>query len=103
MDCVEEIAALKRELGPLVGGAEFLSFDLPNSRLTILRETSKENRNAIIRAVSKFGMAAIPWEEVEKLSQPVFFKRHLRLIFTTFSVALMGLALLFSVKKGVAA
>jgi hypothetical protein len=28
MDCAEEVAVLKRELGPLVGGEERLGFDI---------------------------------------------------------------------------
>lgn len=32
MDCAEEVAVLKREVGPLVGGEERLAFDLLNGR-----------------------------------------------------------------------
>ena len=36
MDCAEEVSTLKRELGPLVGGAEHLDFDVLRGRLTVL-------------------------------------------------------------------
>lgn len=36
MDCAEEVAILKREVGPQVGGEEFLSFDILNGVMTVL-------------------------------------------------------------------
>ena len=36
MCCAEEVGLLKGELGPLVGGAENLSFDLLNGKLTVI-------------------------------------------------------------------
>lgn len=38
MDCADEIAALRREVGPLVGGEEHLSIDLLNNRMTLRGE-----------------------------------------------------------------
>lgn len=32
MDCADEAAVLRREIGPLVGGGDNLAFDLPNGR-----------------------------------------------------------------------
>ena len=35
MDCAEEVAILKRAVGPLVGGAERLGFDVLAGRMTV--------------------------------------------------------------------
>ena len=35
MDCAEEIAVLKREVGPLVGGEANLAFDLLNGKMIL--------------------------------------------------------------------
>ena len=35
LDCAEEVAALKRELGPLVGGDGNLGFDVLDGKLTV--------------------------------------------------------------------
>ena len=38
LDCAEEVAVLRREVGPLVGGADNLAFDVLNGRMTVLNE-----------------------------------------------------------------
>lgn len=88
MDCAEEVATLKKVLGPLVGGEEFLAFDLLNARLTIQKDINSEIREAIVRAISKTGMTAIPWGEVGEILKPPFFKEHLRRILTSISAIL---------------
>lgn len=35
MDCAEEVAVLKREVGPVVGGEDRLSFDILSGKLTV--------------------------------------------------------------------
>jgi Cd2+/Zn2+-exporting ATPase len=35
LDCAEEVAALKQAVGPLVGGADRLAFDVLNGRMMI--------------------------------------------------------------------
>lgn len=62
MDCAEEISILKREIGPLVGGEENLTFDLLNGKMTIPRpgEVSDEE---VIRATMRTGMRATVWEK----------------------------------------
>ena len=63
MDCAEEVAILKKELGPLVGGEERLSFDLLNGKLLVNHGDSPPNTQAIRQSVRRTGMEAIPWEE----------------------------------------
>ncbi len=36
LDCAEEVAILKREVGPLVGGEDRLAFDVLNGRMMVL-------------------------------------------------------------------
>jgi Cd2+/Zn2+-exporting ATPase len=63
MDCAEEIAILKREVGPLVGGEANLAFDLLNAKM-IVSEGSAASSEAILVAVGNTGMKAEPWLEV---------------------------------------
>ncbi|MFN7650438.1 MAG: heavy metal translocating P-type ATPase, partial [Acidobacteriota bacterium] len=56
LDCAEEVAVLRREIGPLVGGADRLSFDVLNGRMTILG--SSASAAGIIAAVRRTGMEA---------------------------------------------
>jgi Cd2+/Zn2+-exporting ATPase len=58
MDCAEEVAILKREVGPLVGGADRLAFDLINARMIV---GAAIDDDAVIRAVAKTGMSAERW------------------------------------------
>ncbi|MFA6239481.1 MAG: heavy metal translocating P-type ATPase [Candidatus Hydrogenedentales bacterium] len=64
MDCSEEVAALKRELRPLVESEDSLSFDLINGRLTVAKDCARCSSEAILKAVSRTGMKAVPWEDV---------------------------------------
>lgn len=36
LDCAEEVATLRREVGPLVGGDDRLAFDVLNGRMMVL-------------------------------------------------------------------
>ncbi len=60
MCCAEEVGLLKRELAPLAGGEERLTFDLLNGKLTVNGPHTPE---ALIAAVNKTGMQAERWSE----------------------------------------
>lgn len=62
MDCAEEISILKREIGPLVGGDDKLSFDLLNAKMTVQKEDTVSD-DAIIKAVARTGMSASVWSK----------------------------------------
>jgi Cd2+/Zn2+-exporting ATPase len=62
MDCAEEVAILKSELGPLAGVHD-LSFDILNGKLTVDYAESDTSPEAIVAAVAKTGMRAEPWRE----------------------------------------
>jgi len=60
MDCADEVAVLKREVGPLVGGEDRLVFDLLAGKMTA-EPVGPLDPVSIQEAVAKTGMRAIPW------------------------------------------
>ena len=62
MDCAEEIAALRRELGPVVGGETRLGFDLLRGRMTVDADRLQVPDAAIFAAVRQAGLAAELWQ-----------------------------------------
>ncbi len=62
MDCADEIAALKREVGPLVG-EDKLAFDLLNGRMSIDMTPDPALEARIEKAVARAGLQAEPWTE----------------------------------------
>jgi hypothetical protein len=63
MDCPEEVAVLRRAVGPVVGGADYLSCDLLNGTMTVSLPEGATNPGPIIQAVRKTGMHASLWQE----------------------------------------
>src|SRR5262245_54046994 len=61
MDCAEEVEVLKQEVGPVVGGADRLAFDILNARMTVLPGPVEVSEEAVRRAVGRTGMRAEPW------------------------------------------
>ncbi len=64
MHCAEEISALKREVGPLVGGADNLAFDMLGGKLTVAANVAAASHQ-IVDAVARVGMRAVPWTDAE--------------------------------------
>ncbi len=62
MDCAEEIALLKHEVGPVVGGEDRLAFDLLNGKMIVLEGVSASSE-AILQAIQRTGMRAEPWQD----------------------------------------
>jgi Zn2+/Cd2+-exporting ATPase len=62
MDCADEIAALKREVGPLVG-EDKLAFDLLNGRMSIDVAPDAALEARVEKAVARAGLRAEPWTE----------------------------------------
>lgn len=63
MDCAEEAAVLRRELGPMVGGEHNLTFDILNGTMSVLSPNSDSKR--IIAQVARTGMRATPLAQGE--------------------------------------
>ena len=92
MDCAEEVAVLKRAVGPLAGGAEHLAFEVLNGKMTVLESADDLLPEAIIRAVAETGMKARPWSDSSKLPEESFWQRHGRALFCTLSGILLAAA-----------
>ena len=58
LDCAEEVAILKRAVGPVVGGEARLGFDILAGRMTVPADA---DRARIVAAVAATGMKAEPW------------------------------------------
>ncbi|HOS02781.1 MAG TPA: heavy metal translocating P-type ATPase [Candidatus Hydrogenedentes bacterium] len=63
MDCAEEVAALRREVGRVVGGDGFLSFDLLNGHMTVKRGGGAFSSEDVVRAVARAGLHAVETEK----------------------------------------
>jgi Cd2+/Zn2+-exporting ATPase len=90
LDCAEEVAVLKREIGPLVGGESNLAFDVLNAKMTVptgVQVSSEEIQSAVART----GMTAEPWRnEKTALADASFWERNRRTIFTAASGGLLA-------------
>lgn len=84
MDCAEEVAILRREVGALVGGEQNLSFDLLQGRMTVIGQPDVDFA-AIQRQVGKTGMQALRWEEEAGKAETGFWWSHGRLFLTLVS------------------
>lgn len=95
MDCAEEVAVLKRELAPVVGGEEKLAFDILNGKLLVESEIADRSPESIIQAVARTGLRAEIWPygQYERQANPDsgFMVRHGRTVFTVVS-GIFGLA-----------
>jgi Zn2+/Cd2+-exporting ATPase len=72
MDCAEEIAILRREIGPVAGGEDRLSFDLLKG-IVIVEDTSA-SPDAIVAAVARTGMRAEPWRGEPDVARRSFWE-----------------------------
>jgi Cd2+/Zn2+-exporting ATPase len=89
LDCAEEVAVLKQAIGPLVGGADRLAFDVLNGRMTVAANEREVADEAIFKAVAATGMSAVPWTPHEKTDDTDNHRRQ-QVLFTAAS----GIALL---------
>jgi Zn2+/Cd2+-exporting ATPase len=103
MDCAEETAILKRELGPLVGGAGNLAFDILNGKMIVRASPDELPPARIAEAVAKTGMRAEPWR-VAGAEQGGFWQRRGRLLLTAVSglTTAAGIAVQVGVAGGLA-
>ena len=89
LDCAEEVAVLKREVGPVVGGEDKLGFDILNGRMTVAADatTSPEEVQA---AVGRTGMRAEPWKDAKEAATDAgWWERNRRTVLTAASGALL--------------
>lgn len=82
MDCAEEVALLKKAVGPIVGGQEHLAFDILNAKMTVYPEQSVSPQT-IEAAVRTAGLRAEPWQDGKaNLSAEGFWERRGRALLT---------------------
>lgn len=104
MDCVEEVATLKRDLSPLVDESQ-LQFDILNHRLTIDTPNQSLTSQHIIDIIARTGMRAEVWRDATPQSEVTFWKRNGRALLTVGS-GVFGLIAFLShivIVEGVAA
>lgn len=65
MDCAEEVAVLKREVGQVVGGEARISFDILISRMTVAPRPGGVSPECVMEAVARTGMRAEVWRQGE--------------------------------------
>jgi Cd2+/Zn2+-exporting ATPase len=88
MDCAEEVAVLKREVGPIAGGEDNLAFDVLRGKMTVVNAASVDASD-VTRAVAGTGMKAEAWSEAPRadarIPHPSFWKTHGRTAMTAAS------------------
>ncbi len=85
LDCAEEVAVLKREIGPLVGGEANLSFDVLNAKMTVA-VGAPASAEEIQSAVGRTGMTAEPWrDDKAAIAEESFWERNRRTLLTAVS------------------
>ncbi|MAA99643.1 MAG: cadmium-translocating P-type ATPase [Stappia sp.] len=73
------MAILNRVVGPVVGGAEHLAFDVINGRMTVLETANPASDDKIIKVVAGTGMGAKPWNaDRAEADRAVHLKRQAR-------------------------
>ncbi len=79
LDCAEEVAVLRKEVGRLPGVTD-LDFDPLNARMGVVHDPAQSTAEDIIAAVAATGMSAVPWDERLKQAPEAFWERYGRLI-----------------------
>jgi Zn2+/Cd2+-exporting ATPase len=98
LDCAEEVAVLKREVGPLVGGEDRLGFDILNGRMTVTPASPEVSPESIRRAVARTGMRAEDWrDEPAGPRDEGFWQRRGRTVLTAASGLFTALGFLVHV------
>ncbi len=95
LDCAEEVAALKREVGPVVGGEGQLTFDILQGKMSVQLSAAGVSPDTIMRAVARAGMRAEVWQDsAQPGAAERFWPRHGRTITTVASgvLSFTGLA-----------
>ncbi|MDZ4858360.1 MAG: heavy metal translocating P-type ATPase [Candidatus Hydrogenedentes bacterium] len=67
MDCAEEVAVLKNALADL-SGVNDLRFDILNGKMSVSLEDGATGSSAIVDAVQRTGMRAIPWDDSKPIA-----------------------------------
>jgi Cd2+/Zn2+-exporting ATPase len=95
LHCAEEVAVLKREIGPVVGGEDRLAFDVLNGRVTVAEDAQRVPDRDILAAIKRTGMSARRWEPGREIDGSDERQRRQQVWLTALSglCVLAGLAL----------
>ena len=85
MDCAEEVAILKREVGPTVGGEDRLAFDILNARMIVRVDPGVVTADDVIKTVARTGMRGEVWVDDASDQDGGFWVRHSRTVMTSMS------------------
>lgn len=88
LDCSEEVAILRREVGGKPGIID-LEFDVVNARMSVEFDPDALSSGEIVSAIDATGMKATPWELRRAPEERSFWQRHGRLIMTIASGTLL--------------
>ncbi|MHB8707738.1 MAG: heavy metal translocating P-type ATPase, partial [Desulfuromonadales bacterium] len=88
LDCSEEVAILRREVGGKPGIID-LEFDVLNARMSVEYDPEALSADAIVQAVGVTGMKATPWELRLAREKGTFWQQHGRLVMTVTSGTLL--------------
>ena len=101
LDCADEVAVLKREVGPVVGGEDRLAFDILNARMIVNISPDEVASEKVVAAVAHTGMRAEPWREDQVGDRGFsFWARRGRTILTAASGAASGVGATLHVAGG---
>lgn len=102
LDCAEEVAVLRRAVGPVVGGEENLRFDVLRGRMTVTEPPEGVGEGEVRRAVRETGMEAVPWAEQGRAPESFWQRRGRSALCGVSGIALlMGSAVHVSSAGGV--
>lgn len=96
MDCAEEVSVLRQAVGPAVGGADRLAFDVLNGRMTVADAARDVPEETIRKAVGATGMSAVPWDAHMAKGDGDGHRRQ-QVLFTATSGASLVLGMVFHV------
>ena len=98
MDCAEEVTALKRLVGSVVGGEDRLDFNLLAAKMTVQADSPDITVQSIQQAVRSAGLDAVVWEDLGAQKTGVqggsFLDRHGRAVTCSASFALLAVGFL---------
>lgn len=76
MDCADEVAILRREIGPLVGESSRLSFDILRGKMNVDQGVPAVTEAGIVQAVARTGMRAEPWRDTKPEAADSSFRQR---------------------------
>ncbi len=86
MDCADEVAILKRDLAPLVGSLDRLSFDILRGKMAVAAGEPALDAAQVQAAVARTGMRAERWMDVQPGTAELgFWQRRGRTVLTAVS------------------